>query len=143
MRTLSEISAPLLPRRDEGARSYARRKVRAVHDSLTVLCLFNHDETDTQLYVSHNDDPLCAVWIRKQPLLIDPRFAGRFVVITIPNQLAREKSLAVFPILDFAKYLPHERKQLQAAIDAAYRARQRASGQRDRCASYHGRNYFA
>lgn len=143
MRPLSEISAPLLPTRTDSPRSYARRRRERVTSGLTVLALFKHDENATEIFVSHNDDPLCAVWIRKQPLLIDPRFAGRFVVITLTHTLAQQKQLAAFPILDFDRYLPEERKQLQAAIDAAYRARQRATGQRDRCASYHGRNYFA
>lgn len=143
MRSLSQISAPLLPTRTDSPRSYARRRVLAVHSSLTVLCLFKHDETERELYVSHNDDPLCAVWIRKQPCLIDPRFPGRFVVITLPNTLAREKSLAAMPILDFDRYLPEERKQLQAAIDAAYRARLRHRGVQQSSMGYMGRNSFA
>lgn len=143
MRKLAEISAPLLPTRNDSPRSYARRRVQAVHSSLTVLCLFKHDETESQLYVSHNDDPLCAVWIKKQPLLIDPRFPGRFVVITLPNTLAQQKQLSVFPILDFDRYLPEERKQLQAAIDAAYRARQRHRGVQQSSMGYMGRNSFA
>ena len=143
MRPLSQISAPLLPTRNDSPRSYARRRVQAVHSSLTVLCLFKHDESPTEIFVSHNDDPLCAVWIRKQPLLIDPRFSGRFVVITLPNGLAQQKQLAVFPILDFDRYLPEERKQLQAAIDAAYRARQRHRGMQQSSMGYMGRNAFA
>ena len=102
-----------------------------------------HDETDSQLYVSHNDDPLCAVWIRKQPLLIDPRFSGRFVVIALTDGMAREKQLAAMPILDFDRYLPEERKQLQAAIDAAYRARQRHRGVQQSSMGYMGRNSYA
>lgn len=141
MRSLHTITTPII--RSARARSFDRRRVQAVHGSLTVLCLFKHDETDTQIYVSHNDDPLCAVWIKKQPLLIDPRFCGRFVIITIPNILAREKHLAAMPILDFEKYLPEERKQLQAAIDAAYRARQRHRGVQPSSMGYMGRNVFA
>lgn len=143
MRPLSEISAPIIR---STVRSYDRRPVRAVYDSLTVLCLLKHDETETQLFVSHNDDPLCAVWIKKQPLLIDPRFSGRFVVVTMTKQMAQEKRLAVFPILDFDKYLPEERKQLQAAIDAAYRARTRhrsAAGYTTSSMGHMGRNSYA
>lgn len=113
MRSLRSITTPIIE--TTRARPHDRRPVRAVFDSLICLCLFKHDETETQLYVSHNDDPLCAVWIRKQPVLIDPRFPGKFVVITLTRQLAQEKSLATFPILDFDRYTPDERKQLQAA----------------------------
>lgn len=143
MRKLAEISAPIIR---STVRSYDRRPVRAVHDSLTALCLFKHDETETQLYVSHNDDPLCAVWIKKQPLLIDPRFFGRFVVITLTKALAAEKHLAAMPILDFDKYLPEERRELQAAIDAAYRARTRhrsAAGYTTSSMGHMGRNTWA
>ena len=143
MRPLSEISAPIIR---STVRSYDRRQVRTVYDSLTVLCLFKHDETGGEVFVSHNDDPLCAVWIKKQPLLIDPRFSGRFVVVTLTKQMAQEKRLAVFPILDFDKYVPEERKQLQAAIDAAYRARTRhrsAAGYTTSSMGHMGRNSFA
>lgn len=141
MRPLSEISAPII--RNAGGRGHDRRPVRAVFDTLTVLCLFKHEETERELYVSHNDDPLCAVWIRKQPCLIDPRFPGRFVVITLPNVMAREKSLAAMPVLDFDLYLPEERQQLQAAIDAAYRARLRHRGVQQSSMGYMGRNTYA
>ena len=143
MRSLSQISAPLLPTRTDSPRSYARRRRERVTSELTVLALFKHDESATEIFVSHNDDPLCAVWITKQPLLIDPRFAGRFVVITLTHTLAQQKQLAVFPILDFDRYLPEERKQLQAAIDAAYRARLRHRGVQQSSMGYMGRNAFA
>lgn len=144
MRSLSEISAPLLPTRNDTPRSYARRRRERVTSGLTVLALFKHDESATEIFVSHNDDPLCAVWIAKQPVLIDPRFAGRFVVITLTHTLAQQKQLAVTPVLDFDKYLPEERAQLRAAIDAAYRARQRHRGQSGgNLCTYHGRNSFA
>lgn len=143
MRSLSQISAPLLPTRTDSPRSYARRRRERVTSGLTVLALFKHDESATEIFVSHNDDPLCAVWIAKQPRMIDPRFSGRFVVITLPNALAQQKSLAVFPILDFDRYLPEERQQLQAAIDAAYRARQRHRGVQQSSMGYMGRNTFA
>ena len=143
MRPLSEISAPLLPTSSDSPRSYARRRRERVTSGLTALCLFKHDENATEIFVSHNDDPLCAVWIRKQPLLIDPRFSGRFVVITLTHQLASEKHLAAMPILDFDRYLPEERNQLQAAIDAAYRARQRHRGVQQLSMGYMGRNTFA
>lgn len=146
MRSLSQISAPLLPTRNDSPRSYARRRRDRVTSGLTVLCLFKHDESATEIFVSHNDDPLAAVWISKQPLPIDPRFSGRFVVVTLTKQMAQEKSLAVFPILDFDKYLPEERKQLQAAIDAAWRARTRhrsAAGYTTSSMGHMGRNSWA
>lgn len=107
--------------------SHERRQIRSVFNSLTCLAVFKHDESETQLYVSHNDDPLEAVWIKKNPLLLDPRFTGRFLVITLTQQLAREKNL-VSPILNLEKYLPEEREEIREAIDAAYRARQRHRG---------------
>lgn len=143
MRSLSEISAPLLPTRNDSPRSYARRRRERVTSGLTVLCLFKHDESATEIFVSHNDDPLAAVWIAKQPVLIDPRFAGRFVVITLTHTMAQQKHLAVFPILDFDRYLPEERKQLRAAIDAAYRARARHRGVQVSSMGHMGRNAFA
>lgn len=143
MRSLSQISAPLLPTSNDSPRSYARRRRDRVVSGLTVLCLFKHAETETEISVSHNDDPLCAVWIPKQPVLIDPRFAGRFLVITLTHTLAQQKHLAVFPILDFDRYLPEERQQLRAAIDAAYRARARHRGVQQSSMGYMGRNAFA
>lgn len=146
MRKLSTITTPII--RDVRPLSYPRRSVRAVYDSLVCLALFKHDETETQIYVSHNDDPLCAVWIRKQPLLIDPRFSGRFVVITITKQLAQEKGLPQLGggIFDFDKYLPEERAQLRAALEAAYRARTRqraAAGYTQSSMGSAGRNSYA
>lgn len=143
MRSLSEISAPLLPTRTDSQRSYARRRRERVTSGMTVLALFKHDESATEIFVSYNDDPLCAVWIAKQPVLIDPRFAGRFVVITLTHTLAQQKHLAAFPILDFDRYLPEERQQLQAAIDAAYRARQRHRGVQQSSMGHYGRNLYA
>ena len=144
MRSLRSITTPIIA--TARARSFARRPVRAVYDSLTVLCLFKHDENDTQLYVSHNDDPLCAVWIRKQPLLIDPKFCGRFVVITLTKALATEKGLNGFHRLDFDKYIPEERAHLEAAVEAAHRARTRhraAAGYTQSTMGSTGRNTFA
>lgn len=144
MRKLNTITKPIIRSARPG--SFPRRSVRAVYDSLTVLALFKHDENDTQLYVSHNDDVLCAVWIRKQPLLIDPRFAGRFVVITLTKQMAQHKGLSSSGLLDFEKYLPEERKQLEAAVDAAHRARTRhrsAAGYTVSSLGHMGRDQFA
>lgn len=145
MRKLASITPRTNPPAP-GAHAFARRSVRSdVFNSLTCLALFLHDQNDTQIFVSHNDDPLNAVWIKKQPLLIDPRFAGRFVVITLTKVLAQQKQLAVFPILDFARYTPDERKQLQAAIDAAYRARSRhcfSAGRMQSSMGHGGRNNF-
>lgn len=144
MRPLSSITTPIIDK--AAGRYHERRSVRSdVFNSLTVLALFKHDENETQLFVSHNDDPLCAVWIKKNPLLMDARFQGRFVVVTLMAQTAREKSLAHFPILDFDRYTPDERKQLQAAIDAAYRARVRnrgMAGQPVSTSGFRGRTTF-
>lgn len=74
MRSLA--SASVTPINDIVRASHQRRQIRSVFNSLTCLAVFKHDESDTQLYVSHNDDPLCAVWIKKNPLLLDPRFTG-------------------------------------------------------------------
>lgn len=144
MRSLDKITAPII--NNARPRQYARGlSARQVINSLTCLCLFKHAQNETQIFVSHNDDPLCAVWIKKHPVLLDHRFTGRFVVLTLTHEEAREKKLAHMPILDFDKYTPDERKQLQDAIDAAYRARQRNGGQQrsGNVCTYHGRNYFA
>lgn len=143
MRPLSSITTPIV---NNARPRYSGRGLtsRQAINSLTCLALFKHDENETQIFVSHNDDPLCAVWIKKHPVLLDHRFTGRFVVITLTHEEAREKKLSYGPILDFDKYTPDERKDLQAAIDAAFRARQRARGDsRGNACTYHGRNYFA
>lgn len=125
MRSLSQISAPLLPTRTDSPRSYARRRRERVTSGLTVLALFKHAETAGQIQVSSDGDAIGAVWINRAPLWIDMRDFGRFIVVTMPHALVREKNLQIYRLFDCEKFLPEERVQLQNAIEAAKRSRQR------------------
>lgn len=128
MRSLSQVSAPLLPTRTDSRRSYARRQRRAVYDSLTSIMVVRHDETPTELYVSKDGDPLSAVWIHKSPVLVDRKDRGRFLVLTMTRTMAMQKGL-MLGIVDREKFLPEERADLDDAIQTARRARERMSGQ--------------
>lgn len=140
MRSLQSITTPIIRKAER--RSYPRRSVRSFYNSLTCLVLFRHQENATQLLVSDDGDAVGAVWIDKGPVLVDPRFPGPFLVVTLTRTEA-QKHRFTSCILDWSKYTPKEQCQLKAAVEAAYRARKRFSGQQERCASHHGRNYFA
>ena len=124
MRSLSQVSAPLLPTRTDTRRSYARRQRRAVYDSLTCLMVVKHDETPTELYVSKDGDPLSAVWIHKSPVLVERKDRGRFLVVTMTRTMAHQKGLYA-GIVDRARFLPEERADLEDAIQTARRTRER------------------
>jgi hypothetical protein len=66
---------------------------------------------------------------------------GRFLVVTLPAKLARDKGLST-PILDRDGFAPDERAQLNDAIATAARSRKRLSGFQEPLA-YPGRNAFA
>lgn len=140
MRKLATITAGILPA-SPGQRSFPRRRVRAVFDSLTTLVLVKHDETETQLQVSDDGDPIGAVWIHKAPVLVDPKDRGRFLVVTLTRTMAQQKGLSLC-ILDRARFLPEERADLEDAVSTAARARQRMS-RREEPLPFPGRNAFA
>lgn len=130
MRPLYEITAPLLARsfeRDLRQRSAGRRR-GVVSDTLTALMLVKHQESPTQLFVSTDGDAVGAVWIPKQPVLLDPKDRGPFLVVTLTRTLAQQKRLSP-RIIDREPYTPSERAMLQDAIEAAARKRERLSGQ--------------
>lgn len=125
MRSLSQVSAPLLPTRTDTPQSFNRRRsARAVLDSMITLVLFKHDETEGQILVSDDDDPVGAVWIRRAKILVDRTDRGRFLVVTMSRQMAQEKKL-YFALIDRKNYLPEERALLEQAIQAANLTRQR------------------
>lgn len=127
MRKLSEISAPILPSQP-GRVPSERRRVRAVFDSLTAMVLFKHGENETQLFVSDDDDATGAVWIPKQPVLLDTKDRGRFLVVTMTRTAAQRHGFAL-RILDRNRYLPEERAMLDDAVEVARNKRFRFSGQ--------------
>lgn len=141
MRSLASVSTPII-RNATAKQPYARRRVNAVQSTLTCLVLYRHQETGTQLFVSDDGDAVGAVWIEKQPVLVDPRFPGPFLVVTMTRTDAQRHGFTTC-ILDWSKYTPEEQCQLKDAVEAAYRARQRYSGRQERCATHHGRNAFA
>jgi hypothetical protein len=124
MRSLSQVSAPLLPTRTDTRRSFARRQRRAVYDSLTYVMVVRHGETPTELYVSKDGNVLSAVWIHKSPILIDPKNRGRFLVLTMTRTMEQKYGFS-HGIIDREKFLPEERANLEDAIQTAKRARER------------------
>jgi hypothetical protein len=120
-----------------------RRRVRAVFDSLITLVLVKHDESETQLQVSDDGDPIGAVWIHRTPVLVDPKNRGRFLVVTLTRTLAQQKGLSL-RLLDRARFLPEERADLEDAIATAARSRRRMTGQSDNRPTWSGgRNVYA
>lgn len=141
MRKLSEVTAPILPRLEARPRSFDRRRVRAVFDSLTCIVLVKHQEEPTQLFVSDDGDATGAVWLHKAPILIHPKDRGNFLVVTLTRSLAQQKSLSP-RILDWDRYTPDERAMLKDAVDTAKRTRDRLGG-RIQPLPFPGRNAFA
>lgn len=138
MRTaLSSTTTPL----PQSQRSFPRRRVRAVFDSLTCLVLFKHGENETQLFVSDDGDAIGAVWIHKAPLLVDPRDRGPFLVVTLPRTLAQQKGLSLC-LIDRERFTREERADLEDAVATAARSRKRMSG-REEPLPFPGRNAFA
>lgn len=142
MRSLATITATIIPTAPD-RRSFPRRRVRAVFDSLTCLVLIKHDESPTQLQVSDDGDPIGAVWIQKTPVLVDPKNRGRFLVVTLPRTMAQQKGLYL-SLIDRERFLPEERADLDDAIQAAKRARERMSGRSNNRPTWSGgRNVYA
>lgn len=139
MRTAANSSAivPFPP----SQRSFPRRRVRAMFDSLTCLVLFKHGENATQLFVSDDADPVGAIWLHRAPLLVERKDRGRFLVVTLTRTLAQQKGIAL-RIIDRARFTPEERSDLEDAIATAARARKRLSGRED-ALPFPGRNAFA
>lgn len=140
MRKLSTITAPIINR--TGPRAFARRQVTSFQNSLTCLVLFKHAESGTQYQVSDDGDAIGAVWIDKSPVLVDPRFPGPFLVVTLTRTMAQQHRF-IGCILDWSKYTPEEQCQLKDAVGAAFRARKRLGGVQQSSMGYHGRNAFA
>ncbi len=124
MRKLSEITRRIVPI-SELAQPNARRQVRSVFNSLTCLVLVKHAENEGQIQVSDDGDAVGAVWINRSPVMIDWRDFGKFIVVQMTHQMAREKNLKVLKLFDTEKMLPEERAQFRAAAEAASRTRQR------------------
>jgi len=141
MRTAAATSStdPFAP----SQRSFPRRRVRAVFDSLTCLVVIAHQETPTEIFVSDDGDAIGAVWLPKGPILIDPRDRGPFKVITLTRTMAQLNGLAPC-ILDWDRYTPSERVLLKDAVETAKRARARMSGQSSNRPTWSGgRNVYA
>lgn len=142
MRSLSTITARIVPQHS-GQRSFARRRVRAVYDSLICMVLVRHDESPTQLLVSDDGDPIGAIWLHRTPVLVDPKSRGRFLVVTLTRTMAQQKGLSL-QIIDRSRFLPEERADLEAAVEAARRTRERMSGRSQNRPTWSGgRNVFA
>lgn len=143
MRKLQKINAPIQPYIVRNAPSYERRRVRAVFDSLTAVVLFRHGESETELFVSDQDDATAAIWIPKRPVLLDPKERGRFLVVTMTRTDANR--FRFFPkIIDWDRYVPEERVMLTDAVECAKRIRFRMSGQSSNRPTWSGgRNVFA
>lgn len=142
MRTLSEITSTILPAVAPGVRSFGRRQVRP-SSGMTCIVLFKHDESASQLYISDNGDATSAVWINRAPVYVEPKDRGRFLVVTMPEHMLREKNLSPYSIFDWDRYTPDERAMLKEAVECAARSRKRLSGYREphsRCA---GRDAYA
>lgn len=142
MRRLDKITATIVPLRP-GSQPFARRRVRAVFDSLTSLVVVVHQETPTEIFVSDDGDAVGAVWLHKAPILIDPKDRGPFRVITLTRTMAHQKGFAPC-ILDWDRYTPDERVLLKDAIETAKRSRERMSGQSSNRPTWSGgRNVYA
>lgn len=142
MRSLSTITASIVPPRP-GQRSFARRRVQAVYDSLICLVLVKHSESATDLFVSDDGDAVGAIWIHKAPVLVDPKDRGPFLVVTMTRTMAQQKGLAPC-ILDWDRYTPAERVLLKDAIETARRSRERMSGHSSNRPTWSGgRNVYA
>lgn len=143
MRKLSKVSTPILNPIVGRQRSFDRRPVRAVFDSLQCLAVVRHQETATELFISSDGDATGAVWVRKSCVLIDAKDRGNFLVITISKSLAREKHLSV-SLFDWDRYTPGERAMLKDALESAQRTRMRLSGQSSNRPTWSGgRNVYA
>lgn len=135
----SSSTAPI----PQSLRSFPRRRVRAVFDSLTCLVVIVHQETPTEIFVSDDGDAVGAVWLPKGPILIDPRDRGPFKVITLTRTMAQLNGLAPC-ILDWERYTPAERVLLKDAVETAKRSRERMSGRSSNRPTWSGgRNVYA
>lgn len=142
MRTLHQITRPILPA-SPGARSFGRREVRPQSSGMTCIVLFKHDENASQLYISDDGDATSAVWINRAPVYVEPKDRGRFLVVTMPERMLREKNLSTYSIFDWDRYLPEEKLLLKDAVECASRARKRLCGYRPQRSRCNGRDHFA
>ncbi|MBR1150131.1 hypothetical protein [Bradyrhizobium sp. JYMT SZCCT0428] len=140
MRNLSQTTASIVPF-PAAPRSFGRRSISSVVGHLTVLMLFRHGETATDLFVSDDDDAVGAVWIPKALVTVDET-RGRFLVVTIAANLAGQRRLST-PIIDRSRFTPDELSELNDAVSAAARARKRLCGYQEAMGWSGGRNVFA
>jgi hypothetical protein len=122
-------------------RTFGRRPLASVVGHLTCLMLFKHGETASDVLVSDDGDAVGAVALPKALISIAAPDRGRFLVVTLPAKLARDKGLST-PIIDRDGFAADERAQLNDAIATAARSRKRLSGFQEPLA-YPGRNAFA
>jgi hypothetical protein len=140
MRKLSEVTSNIVPL--PAPRTFGRRPLSSAVGHLTCLMLFKHGGTEGLLSVSDNNDPVAAVWIPKAMVSIASPDRGRFLVVTLPAKLARDKGLST-PLIERAAFLPEELADLNEAITAAKRTRDRLSGHVQPMGWSGGRNVFA
>lgn len=122
-------------------RAYPRRPIGSVWAGLTCLVLFRHQENAEALLVSDDGDPVGAVWVPKAMLTIDGTDRGRFLVVTLPRNLAAQKRLSL-RLLDWSRFAPGEAELLAEAVASATRTRNRLLGHRQPL-PFPGRNAFA
>lgn len=141
MRTLSSITAPLLP--TAPGQAFGRRPINSSAARMTCMVLFRHDEKGAMISVSDRDDKDAAVWLPKSMLGIAPRDRGHFLVVTISQALAYQHKLDLYASLIWDRYLPEVRALLKEAIDSAARQRRMLNGQRQTFSRCAGRDHFA
>jgi hypothetical protein len=132
----------ILPFSPIRSRSYARRPLASFVGHVTCLMLFRHDETEADVLVSDDNDPVGAVWLPKALLSIDRADRGRFLAVTLSQRIAHLNRLST-PVIDRARFSMEERADLEDAITAAARARKRLGGNREEPLPFPGRNAWA
>ncbi len=138
----SPLFATVLPFPAASPRTFGRRPLASVVGHLTCLMLFKHAEQGAMIHVSDDNDAVGAVWLPKAMLSIASPDRGRFLVVTLSTKLARDKGLGS-PIIDRDGFSPDEIAQLNDAITAAKRTRDRLSGHVQPMGWSGGRNVFA
>jgi hypothetical protein len=123
-------------------RTFGRRPLSSVVGHLTCLMLFKHGETASDVLVSDDGDAVGAVSLPKALISIAAPDRGRFLVVTLPAKLARDKGLST-PIIDRDGFTPDELAELNDAIATSKRTRDRLVGHVQPIGWSGGRNVFA
>lgn len=140
----STATSTVVPFQPAASQSFGRRPIAPVPGHLTCLVLVQHqaNDTDTELFVSDNGDPVGAVWVPKAMLDLDGTDRGKFLVATVSQAFANQKRL--YPrFIDRARFTPEEAAQLNDASALAARTRNRLRGHRSPMSWSGGRNVFA